>query len=82
MPFRVTLISNPTRQRIGLDTTNRQRVSVTSGSGVGGGNGVSRLQDLVDVNASDVDNGETVVYDEATGKFIVKDIDIIDGGTF
>jgi hypothetical protein len=32
------------------------------------------LDDLIDVNASDPDNGETLVYDEATHEYIVKPI--------
>lgn len=45
-------------------------------------NAVTQLIELTDVDASDVDNNETLVYDNASGKFIVKEIPIINGGTF
>lgn len=37
---------------------------------------------LIDVDASDADNNETVVYDEASGKYVVKPLPVVDGGTF
>jgi hypothetical protein len=47
------------------------------------------LGNLTNVDASDPDDGETLVYDEATGKYIVKAITVdsnnitnINGGTF
>jgi hypothetical protein len=43
---------------------------------------VNQLSALSDVDASDVDNNETLVYDEASGKFVVKELPVINGGTF
>jgi len=47
------------------------------------------LSDLLDVDASDPDNGETLVYDETTHEYIVKPIIVdsnnitsIQGGVF
>jgi hypothetical protein len=40
------------------------------------------LIELKDVDATSVDNNETIVYDEVSGKFVVKEIPIINGGTF
>lgn len=45
-------------------------------------NAITQLIELTDVDASDVDNNETLVYDNVSGKFVVKDIPIINGGTF
>lgn len=42
----------------------------------------NRLSKLYDVDASDADNNETLVYDEASGNFVVKELPIINGGTF
>lgn len=42
----------------------------------------NRLESLLDVDATDVDNNETLVYDSESGKYVVKSIPSIDGGTF
>lgn len=44
--------------------------------------GANRLVELLDVDASSVDNNETIVYDEVSAKFVVKELPIINGGTF
>lgn len=41
-----------------------------------------RLSDLLDVDASDPDNNETLVYDSTTGKYVVKTLPIVDGGSY
>lgn len=43
---------------------------------------LSKLRNLVDVDSSDLDNNEIVVYDEARDKFVVKELPIVNGGTF
>lgn len=45
-------------------------------------NAATQLVNLTDVDASDLDNNETLVYDDVSGKFVVKEIPIINGGTF
>ena len=40
------------------------------------------LAGLIDVDASDPDNNETLVYDSATGKYVVKELPVVDGGNF
>lgn len=40
------------------------------------------LSQLNNVDASDPDNNETLVYDSGVGKFVVKTLPIIQGGTF
>ena len=42
----------------------------------------NRLESLVDVDASDPDNNETLVYDSTSGKYVVKTLPALDGGTF
>lgn len=42
----------------------------------------NRLATLEDVNASDPDNNETVVYDATSGKYVIKTLPVVDGGTF
>lgn len=45
-------------------------------------NAITQIIELIDVDASDLDNNETLVYDDVSGKFVVKEIPIINGGTF
>lgn len=45
-------------------------------------NAATQLVTLTDVDATSLDNNETLVYDEQTGKFVVKELPIINGGTF
>ena len=40
------------------------------------------LVNLTDVDATSVDNNETLVYDQGSGKFVVKELPIVNGGTF
>jgi hypothetical protein len=47
------------------------------------------LGQIIDVDASDVDNGETLVYDAASNKYVVKEITVtsnniinVSGGQF
>lgn len=42
----------------------------------------NRLSSLTDVDASDPDNNETVVYDATSGKYVIKTLPSVDGGTF
>jgi hypothetical protein len=43
---------------------------------------INRLSLLTDVDASDADNNEVLVYDETLNKYVVKIIPAVDGGTF
>ena len=40
------------------------------------------LAGLTDVDASDSDNNETLIYDAASGKYVIKTLPNLDGGTF
>lgn len=42
----------------------------------------NKLESLVDVDASDPDNNETLVYDASSGKYVIKSLPAVDGGTF
>lgn len=42
----------------------------------------NKLESMIDVDASDPDNNETLVYDSASGKYVVKILPAVDGGTF
>lgn len=83
MGNKITVITQ-SKNRISINTPQRTQlksVNIVGASAVGS-TGASRLVELTDVDASSVDNNETVVYDEVSGKFVVKEIPIINGGSF
>ena len=45
-------------------------------------NNTTQLVNLTDVDATSIDNNETLVYDQGSGKFVVKELPIVNGGTF
>lgn len=77
MAVKVTVVS-PAKNRISINNQERKlirTVGVTPQT-------IDNLAELKDVDASDPDNNETLVYDEASGKYVVKTLPIITGGTF
>lgn len=77
MGTKVTINSSP-KNRISINNQQKKTVRTVSI----GASPYDQLTDLKDVDATDVDNNETLVYDETTGKFVVKVLPIINGGTF
>ena len=43
---------------------------------------IDKLENLTDVDASDPDNNEILVYDETLNKYVIKVLPNINGGTF
>jgi len=43
---------------------------------------VNRLVNLIDVDATNSENNETLVYDQSLNKYVIKTLPIVDGGTF
>lgn len=78
MAIRVTLKNT----NVNVTTTPKNRIQINTGGGVGSASGIDTIVELKDVDASDVDNNETLVYDEVSGKYVVKEIPIINGGEF
>lgn len=78
MGVKVNVVSTP-KNRISINNQQRKTIRTV---GVGTINAIDELVELKDVDATDVDNNETLVYDEISGKFVVKVIPIINGGTF
>ena len=76
-------------------TTNRQnglrvttqpgnRIQINTGGAGGSGSGnIDTLVELKDIDVSaGVANNNTVVYDENSGKFKIRELPILNGGTF
>lgn len=78
MSIKVTVVSPP-KNRISINKQDRNTIRTV---GLASESGVDTLVQLSDVDASDVDNNETLVYDETTGKFVVKVLPIINGGSY
>jgi len=81
---KITVTTTP-KNRISINSQQRGHVKIVRAGG-GGGSGVigavDTLEELRDVDASSLSNNETVVYDEVSGKFVIKELPIINGGTF
>jgi hypothetical protein len=80
MAVKVTVNSvSPNRVSI----NNQQRTTIrTVGVASPEALSVNQLSDLIDVDATDPDNNETLVYDETIQKYVVKILPNINGGTF
>lgn len=74
-------------------TTNRQnglrittqpgsRIQINTGGGGGGTGVIDTLVELKDIDASSFFGNNTVVYDEASGKFKIEELPVVNGGTF
>jgi hypothetical protein len=77
MSIKVTVNSVP-KTRVSINNQQRETIrtvgilpSITN-----------KLEDLLDVDVSDADDNETLVYDATTGKYVVREIPIINGGDF
>lgn len=77
MTIKVTVNSVP-KTRISIN--NQQRSTIRTVGIVPEVTG--HLSELEDVDASDPDNNETLVYDATTGKYVVKTLPIVDGGSY
>lgn len=72
------IVRTTPKNRISINTP-KQAIIKTLASGAQTAN---KLRNLVDVDGSSLNNNETVVYDEARDKFVVKELPIVNGGTF
>lgn len=78
MAVKVTVNSIP-KTRISINSGKRDTIRTV---GVAPVVSVTRLSDLTDVDASDPNNNETLVYDSASGRYVVKELPTVNGGTF
>lgn len=72
------LINSTTPNRVSIN--NQQRTTVRTVAVAS--SQINRLSLLTDVDASDADNNEVLVYDETLNKYVIKTIPAVDGGTF
>ncbi len=76
MAIRVTVNSVP-KNRVSINNQQRDTIRTV---GIAPGNG--SIDTLQDVNATNKGNNHTLVYDTASGKYIVREMPVLDGGTY
>jgi hypothetical protein len=81
MPNSITINSSSSR-RLTVTSQPKNRISINTGGGAGGPLTIDTLVELKDVDATSLDNNETIVYDAVSGKFKVETLPIVDGGSF
>jgi hypothetical protein len=65
-----------------VSVNNQQRATIRTVGVIPEIEFVNRLALLTDVDASDPNNNETLVYDQTLNKYVIKTLPIVDGGTF
>lgn len=79
MSIKVNVTSTP-KNRVSINNKAKEVIRTV---GIQPSNlGVTQLRNLTDVDASNLVDNSTLVYDEATDKFVAKEMPIINGGTF
>lgn len=78
MSIKVTVNSIP-KTRVSINSIERNSIRSV---GVTPSVPANQLRNLLDVDASSLNNNEILVYDEASDKFIVKETPIVNGGNF
>ena len=83
MPNNITINSGSSRRLI-VTSQPKNRILINNQTGATGGapGTIDTIVELKDVDATDIDSNETLVYDGESGKFVVKELPIINGGTF
>mgnify|MGYP003345612296 CR=1 FL=1 len=79
MAVKATVISVP-KTRVSIN--NPQRAEIRTVGIQPSLSTVNSLRGLNDVDATSLDNNETIVYDSASDKFVVKELPVLNGGTF
>lgn len=78
MAIRATINSIP-KTKVSINKQSRETIRSV---GVSATVPVNQLRNMTDVDATSLDNGETVVYDSDTNQFVVKELPRINGGNF
>jgi len=78
MGIKVIVNSIPTT-RVSVNDQQRETIRTV---GVGVGITAPSISSLTDVDATSKNNNDALIYDASTGKFIVREIPILNGGTF
>lgn len=72
-------VNSTNTSRVSINAQKRSTIRTVSLSSLSDNNRLARLED---VDASDPDNNETLVYNSITQKYEVKTLPIVDGGSY
>lgn len=79
MGIKVTVNSIP-KSRVSINSTTRETIRSV---GISPSQATDKyFSGLLDVDVTGASNNDTVVYDSAAGKYVVKELPILNGGTF
>jgi hypothetical protein len=73
------LVNSAPKNRVSINNQSRDTIRTV---GVGVSSGATMLSELTDVQLIDLQNDDTLVYDDASGKFVNKKLPVLNGGTF
>lgn len=65
--------------KVSINNQNRRTIRTVGVSALAQ---TAKLSGLTDVDASDPNNNETLVYDSSTQKYVVKTLPVLDGGSY
>ena len=71
-------VNSTTPYRVSINNQQRATVKTIGIAAVQ----IEKLVELQDVDASNSDNNEVLVYDETLNKYVIKTLPAVDGGTF
>jgi hypothetical protein len=79
MPIKAT-VNSAGKYRVAISTEKRREVRTVAITPLAQAS--NYLAGLLDVDATNPDNNETLVYDAGSGKYVVKELPVVNGGTF
>ena len=78
MTIKVTVVSTA-KNRVSIKNSQRAEIRTV---GITPSSSINTLRKLNDVTVTTLNNNDTIVYDSASDKFIVKELPVLNGGTF
>lgn len=78
MPTQVR-VNTQAGTRVSINNQARQTIRTVGVSAIAD---TGRLAGLIDVDASNPDNNETLVYDSSSQMYVVKTLPVVDGGSY
>jgi len=78
----ITAIVNTNQSTTVEIKTNKTTVSMLPILTTSESSSLAHLSQIQDVDASDPDNNEVLVYDQTTNKYVIKTLPVVQGGTF
>lgn len=73
------LVNSTGSNRVSINNQQRKTIRTV---GISATSQIDELAELKDVDATDPDNNETLVYDASSQKYVVKTLPVIDGGSY